>query len=94
LAEVEKMRAPGVLQLTPPALEHHLQALAQELRSGIQGKVRDAIERTVGKITVDADGAITIEARPDGLLGTEGQFAPLGRRGRESNPHGPKPVEF
>ena len=92
LESLEQVRAPGVLQLTPAALEHHLQELVQELRSGIQGKVRDAIERTVGKITVDADGTMTIEARPDGLLGVEGRFAPLGCRGRESNPHGASPA--
>lgn len=81
VAEVEKVRAPGVLQLTPTALDRYLQALVQELRSGIQGKVRDALERTVGKITVDMDGTMTIEAKPDGVLGIEGPFAPLWCRG-------------
>ena len=94
LAEVEKVRAPGVLQLTLAALERHLQALVQELRSGVQGKVPDALERTVGKLMVDTDGSITIEAKPDGPLGIEGRFAPLWCRGRESNPHGPRPVGF
>ncbi len=94
LAEVEKVRAPGVLQLTPAALDRHLQGLVQELRSGIQGKVRDAIERTIGKLVVDTDGSITIEAKPDGLLGIEGRFAPLGCRGKEPNPHGVAPRDL
>jgi hypothetical protein len=81
LEGLEQVRAPGVLQLTPAALERHLQELTQQLRNGVQGKVRDAIERTVGKITVDADGAMTIEAKPEGLLGLDGRFAPLGSRG-------------
>ena len=67
--------------MTPGALERHLQGLTDELRSGVRGKMRDAIERTVGKIVVDANGTMTIEARPDGLLGIEGRFVPLGCRG-------------
>jgi hypothetical protein len=47
----------------------------------VQGKVREAIQRIVGKIVVASDGTMAIEARPDGLLGTEGQFVPLGCRG-------------
>ena len=78
---VEQVRAPGVLQLTPAALDRYLQALVQELRSGVQGKVRDAVERTVGKITVGIDGTMTIEARTDGLLGIDGRFVPLWCRG-------------
>ncbi len=31
----------------------------------------------IGKITVDADGTIKIEAKPNGQPGIEGQFAPL-----------------
>jgi hypothetical protein len=81
MVEVEKVRAPGALQLTPAALDRYLQALVQELGSGVQGTVRDALERTVGKITVERDGTMTIETKPDGLLGIEGRFAPLGCRG-------------
>jgi site-specific DNA recombinase len=88
LAELERKQAPGVLQLTPAALQGHLEGLAEKLRCGLPGRVREAIEQTVGKILVEADGTLTIQARPDGLLGLEGRFASLGCRGRESNPHG------
>ncbi len=78
---MERKAAPGVPQLTPAALQGHLQGLTEKLRSGLQGPVREAIEQTVGKILVGADGTMTIEARPDGILGIEGRFAPLGCRG-------------
>ncbi len=83
VAEAEQVRALGVLQLTPAAPECYLQALVQELRGGVHGKARDAIERTVGQITVDIDGTMTIEAKPHGALGIEGRFAPLCCRGTE-----------
>jgi hypothetical protein len=71
--------------LTPAALQGHLQGLTEKLRRGLQGRVREAIEQTIAKILVDADGTMTIEARPDGLLGIEGRFAPLGCRGTGTN---------
>jgi hypothetical protein len=78
LAALEQARGPGGLQFSPGALGRHLQRLTDELRSGVQGKVRDAIERTVGKIVVNADGTMTIEVRPKGLPGIEGRLVPLG----------------
>ena len=43
--------------------------------------MREAIQRTLGKIVVASDGKMPIEARPDGLLGIEGRFVSLGCRG-------------
>ncbi|MGD0266883.1 MAG: hypothetical protein ABSD47_18300 [Candidatus Methylomirabilota bacterium] len=71
--------------MTPAALQGHLQGLTEKLRSGLQGRVREAIEQTIAKILVEADGTMTIEAKPDGPLGMEGRFAPLGCRGTGTN---------
>jgi hypothetical protein len=38
---------PAVLQLTPAALERHLQGMTEKLRSGVNGKVREAIQQSV-----------------------------------------------
>ena len=61
-----------VLQLTPAALELHLQRLTEKLRSGVHGKVREAIQQSIARILVGVDGSLTIEAKPGGLLGLEG----------------------
>ncbi len=60
-----------VIQLTPAALERHLQGMTEKLRSGVNGRVREAIQQSVARILVGADGSLTIEARPYGLLGVE-----------------------
>lgn len=58
-----------VVQLTPAALGRHLQGMAEKLRSGENGKVREAIQQSVARILVGGDGSLTIEAKPGGLLG-------------------------
>ena len=42
------------------------------------------IVQTAGKILVDADGTLTIEARPDDLLGLDSRFAPLACWGKRT----------
>ncbi len=69
---------PAVLQLTPAALERHLEGMTEKLRSGVNGKVREAIEQSIGRILVGVDGSLTIEAKPDGLLGVNGAVAQVG----------------
>src|SRR3974377_1701193 len=62
-----------VLQLTPAALELHLQRLTEKLRSGVHGKVREAIQQSIARILVGVDGSLTIEAKSGGLLGLAGR---------------------
>jgi len=62
---------PAVLQLTPAALERHLEGMTEKLRSGVNGKVREAIQQSVARILVGVDGTVTLETKPDGLLGVE-----------------------
>ena len=62
---------PAVLQLTPAALERHLQGMTEKLRSWVNGKVREAIQQSVARILVGADGTLTLETKPDGLLGVK-----------------------
>jgi hypothetical protein len=61
--------------------------MTEKLRSGVNGKVREAIQQSVSRAVVSGDGSLTIEMKPDGLLGLDGTTVPLGCRGRESNPH-------
>ncbi len=56
---------PAVLQLTPAALERHLEKMTEKLRSGINGKVREAIQQSIARILVGGDGSLMIEARPE-----------------------------
>ena len=81
---LERKQAPAVLQLMPARLRQNLAGLSEKPRNGPQGRVREAIEQTVGGIMVAADGTLTIETKPDGLLGLEGRFAPLECRGNDS----------
>jgi hypothetical protein len=53
--------------------------MTEKLRSKVNGKVREAIQGSIGQILVGGDGSITVEANPDGLLGVEGASASLGR---------------
>ncbi len=59
----------AVLQLTPATLERHLEGMIEKLRSGVNGKVREAIQQSVARILVGVDGTVTLETKPDGLLG-------------------------
>ena len=53
----------------PRGIGRHLQGLTETLRSGENGKVREAIERSVARILVGGDGSLTIEAKPGGCSG-------------------------
>lgn len=52
--------------------------MTEKLRSGQNGKVREAIQQTFARILVGADGSVTIEAKSGGLLGAEGMHARSG----------------
>jgi hypothetical protein len=81
LAALEQAQPMGVVQLTPAALQHHLQGIIEKLRSEVAGRVREAIEQSVAQIVLAADGTMTLVAKPNGLLVVEERFAPLGCRG-------------
>jgi hypothetical protein len=76
LARLDGNPQQAVVQLTPAALDQRLQGLTDKLRSGVNGKVREVIQRAVSRILVGVDGDLTIEAKPGGLLGLDG---PLGQ---------------
>jgi hypothetical protein len=75
---VDRSRRSAVIQLTPAALDRHLQGMTDKFRSGVQGKVGEAIEQSVPRILVRGDGSLTIEARPGGLLGVDGYLGQVG----------------
>ena len=81
-AELAKLdgNQPAVLQLTPVALERHLQGMTEKLRCGGNGQVREALQQTVTRILMGANGSLTIEARTGGLLGLEGDLGQVGDR--------------
>jgi hypothetical protein len=84
LAQLDGNQQPAVVQLTPVALERHLEGMTEMLRSGVNGKVREAMEQTIARIRVGMDGTQTLEVKPDGLLGLEGRVAQSG--GLETGP--------
>ena len=49
----------------------------------MNGKVREAIQQCIARILVGVDGSLTIEAKPGGLLGPEGN---LGQVGGQADP--------
>jgi hypothetical protein len=57
--------------------------MTEKLRSGVGGKVREAIEGSISRISVEMDGSVSLQMKPDGLLGLEGRFGPLWCRGDE-----------
>ena len=61
-----------MIQLTPAVLARTLEGMTEKLRSGVKGKVRDAIQQSIARILVGADGSVTVETKPDGLLGVKG----------------------
>ncbi len=71
LAQLDGNQQPAVIQLTPAALERHLEGMTERLRSGVNGKVREAIQQSVARILVGGDGTVTLETKPDGLLGVK-----------------------
>jgi hypothetical protein len=49
----------------------------------VNGRVREAIQQSIARILVGVDGSLTIEAKPDGLLGVNGTITQVeGRDGR------------
>jgi hypothetical protein len=77
---------PAVLQLTHAALERHLEGMTEKLRSGMTGKVREAIQQSIARILVGVDGGLTIEAKPGGLLGLDRNLGQVEcREGRALN---------
>jgi hypothetical protein len=74
-AQLDGNQQLAVVQLTPAMLERHLQRMTEKLRSGVNGKVREAIQQSVARILVGVDGSLTIEAKPGGLLGVERNIA-------------------
>ena len=81
LAQLDGKQQTAIIQLTPTALEHRLQGMTEQLRSGVKGKVREAIEQAVARILVGVDGSLMIETKPGGLLGLEGNLAQLSAGG-------------
>ena len=77
LIRLDGTQPSAFVQITPAALERHLQGLTEKLRSGAHGKVREVIQRAISRIMVDVDGSLTVEAKPGGLLGLEGNLAHL-----------------
>jgi hypothetical protein len=71
LAKLNGDQPSAVIQLTPAALERHLEGITDKLRSGVNGKVREAIQQSVARILVSVDGTVTPERKPDGLLGVK-----------------------
>ena len=84
LAQLDGNEQTAVLQLTPAALEQHLQGMTEKLRSDVSGKVREALQQSSARILVGLDGSLTIEAKPGGLLGVNGTITQL--EGRERGP--------
>lgn len=83
LAHLDGKQQTAIIQLTPAALEHRLHGMTEKLRSGVKGKVREAIEQSVGRILVAVDGSLMIKAKPSGLLGLEGNAAHLSAQERQ-----------
>jgi len=81
LARLEQAQPTGMLQLTPAALKENLEMLIEDLRGGDPGRVRAALERSLGRIIVGVDGTMAMELKPKGLLGVETTTVPLGCRG-------------
>ncbi len=77
LAQLDGSQQPAVVQFTPAMLERHLEGMTEKLRSGVNGKVREAIQQSIARILVGVDGSLTIEAKPGGLLGLDSSLAQL-----------------
>lgn len=82
LASLDGSQQPAVIQLTPAALQRHLDGIIEKLRSGVNGKVREAIQRMVAQIVVGEDGSLTLDTKPVGLLRLNGTAASRGRQGQ------------
>lgn len=84
LTQLDGSQQPAVIQPTPAVLQRHLYEMTEKLRSEVNGRVREAIQASLARILVAMDGSLTIEAKPDGLLGVEQTHAHLGDTREES----------
>jgi hypothetical protein len=80
LARLDGNQQPTVIQLTPAALQRHLQGMTEKLRSGVNREAREAIQQSITQILVGLNGSLRIEAKPGGLLGVNGDIAQLDSR--------------
>jgi len=62
-------------------LERHLQGMTEKLRSGMTGRVRETVQQSTARMLVEDDGSLTIEAKPGGLLGVDGDHGQLDGQG-------------
>jgi len=62
----------AALQLTSAALERDLQGKGEKLRSGENGRIREAIQQVIARMMAGVDGSRTIQAKLEELLGTGG----------------------
>jgi len=83
LAQLDGSQQPAVIQFTPAMLERPLQGMLENLRSGMTGRVREAVQRSIARNLVGVDGTLTIKPKPDGLPGVVESLGLLGcREGR------------
>jgi hypothetical protein len=61
--------------------DRHLEGLTEKLRTGDTGRVREAVRATIENTMVGEDGTLTLEAKPEGLLGLDETTVPLWCRG-------------
>jgi hypothetical protein len=81
LAQLDGGQQSAGIPLTPAALERHLEGMAEKLRSGDTGRVREAIRATIENTMVGEDGTLTLAVKPEGLLGAQTAIAHSGCRG-------------
>ncbi len=79
-AQLDGHQQPAVLQRMPAALKRHLQGIPEKLRSGVTGKVREAIQQSIARILGGTEGSMTIEAGTGGLLGLAAHRGQVGER--------------
>ncbi len=70
MARLEPAQQPAVVQLTLARLERHLQGMTETPRSGVNGKVREAIQQSVARILVGVDGTVTLRRQMSSLWST------------------------
>ncbi len=61
--------------------DRYLGALTEKLPSGDTGRVLGAIRATIENTMVDEDGTLTLDVKPEGLLGAQTAIAHSGCRG-------------
>ena len=61
--------------------DRHLEDLTEKLHHGDMGRVREAIRATIERTVVGEDGSLTLDVKPQGLLGARAAIAHSGYRG-------------